>query len=74
MTVDAGMILKILNDGGIIALLVVILVGGVREWWVFGWYYTEMSRERDTWKELALSGTSLAERAVNIAQHRKTTA
>lgn len=52
-------------------LLVVLLYGGSRPkdpWWVFGWLFRERTRERDEWKKLALKGTSLAKRSVQVAE------
>ncbi len=70
--VDLAQILNIINNFGVVGLLVLILAGGMRRWWVWGWTYDDIVAERDTWKDLALSGTSLAERAVNLADtHRR---
>lgn len=51
----------IVQTGGVVGVLLVILWGGVRKWWVFGWRYTELEKERDEWKALALRSTNLAE-------------
>lgn len=61
-------ILEALRAGGMTGLLVVALIGGFRRWWVFGWHYKEVKRERDEWKALALGGTHLAERSITMAQ------
>lgn len=55
-------ILRILNQGGTVAVLVLIILGGYRQWWVWGWQFHALEEDRDRWKELALSGTDLAER------------
>lgn len=44
-------------------LLLAIIVAGWRRWWVFGWQYDALAKDRDQWKNLALEGTDLAERA-----------
>lgn len=65
--------LKYISQAGVLGLLVVILFGGYRKWWVFGWQYkdaeTRTSRaekERDDWRDLALHGTNLAEQTVDL--------
>lgn len=57
-------VLTALSDLGTIALLLLVLVAGARGAWVFGWHYEEVVRERDAWREIALSTTNLAEKAV----------
>lgn len=70
-------LLNILRDAGIIGLLVVVLAGGFRKWWVWGWTYTDLvedkrrvEQERDDWRQLALHGTSLAEQTVHLFRDR----
>lgn len=66
-----------IRDGGMIALLFLILVGGWRRYWVFGWYAEEQARrinqledriERAT--RVAESGTAAADRATRVAESR----
>jgi len=66
-----------LRDGGMIAVLFLILVGGWRRYWVFGWYAEELSKrinqledrlERAT--RVAESGTAAADRATRVAERR----
>jgi len=57
-------VLSALSDLGTVTLLTLILIAGARGWWVFGWHYEEVARERDAWREIALSTTNLAERAI----------
>lgn len=57
-------ILDLLDRFGVLGLLVVILYGGVRGWWVFGWVYQDKLRQAEEWKRLALHGTAVIERAV----------
>jgi hypothetical protein len=61
-------ILELIRAGGITGLLIFALIGGFRRWWVFGWHYKEVVRDRDEWKSLAMGGTHLAERSVKIAR------
>lgn len=70
-------LLSILNDAGVLGLLVAVLVGGARQWWVWGWAYRDVLKtveklegERDEWRDLALQGTSLAEKTVDLARRR----
>ncbi len=61
-------LLATVSDAGVIGLLMLVLVGGARAWWVFGWTYKLMLRDRDMWRRLALSGTSLAERSLRLVE------
>jgi hypothetical protein len=63
-------ILKLITDGGIVAILVLTLIAGAKRWWVWGWTYTDLLAERDGWKTMALHGTTLAEKAVGLADHQ----
>lgn len=57
---------KLIEYGGRISvgvLLIVILFAGTQGYWVFGSQYREMIEDRNTWKELALKGTRVAEQA-----------
>ena len=60
--------LDILTQGGVVGLLILILVGGHRRWWVWGWQHKDTVRDRDVWKRLALRGTGLAEAATDAAK------
>jgi hypothetical protein len=66
-------ILKYVSQGGVLGLLIVILFGGYKRWWVFGWIYKESEervakaeKERDDWRDIALHGTTLAEQTVDL--------
>ena len=63
-------LLGALSDLGAVAMLLLILIAGARGWWVFGWHYREVARERDAWREIALSTTNLAERAIERLERR----
>lgn len=64
--IGVGDIIQWVRDGGIIALLIVIIYGGIKQWWVYGWMYRSQQAELEEWKRLALSGTLLAEKAVEL--------
>lgn len=61
-------IIRLVSDGGMIGLLVAILIGGVRQWWVFGWTYRDKARESEEWKVLALQGVTTAEANALLAE------
>lgn len=66
-TLTIAQALAMLKDGGMLAVLLFALIGGARKWWVFGWQYEKICEERDLWRRLALTGTDLAGRAVQLA-------
>lgn len=60
-----------IQSGGIIGLLVFILVGGQRRWWVFGWQYKDSEERRIKveesnvmWMQLALRGANVTEQII----------
>jgi hypothetical protein len=65
------------RDGGMIALLFLILVGGWKRYWVFGWYAVEL-RERivdleqrlERATRVAETGTAAADRATRVVERR----
>lgn len=70
-------ILHIVQTGGVTGLLLVIILGGIRRWWVFGWIYKEseercemVAKERDEWKALALRSTNLAESLSELQKYK----
>lgn len=60
-------ILALITQGGVVGLLVLIVVGGWRRWYVWSWQYLDVIRQRDEWKDLAMRGTGLAEAATHAA-------
>lgn len=63
------------RDGGTIFILALVIFGGWKRWWVFGWYADEQrERIRDLEKrleraeQLAVGGTALARRATSLAE------
>lgn len=62
------------RDAGLVGLMAIFIYGGIKRWWVNGWVYDQIVIDRDQWRELALKGTDLANRAVttaNSAQQRE---
>jgi hypothetical protein len=49
-------------------LLVAVVYGGIKRWWVFGWIYEVKAKECEEWKELAKTGTVAAERGTRVAE------
>ena len=68
---DIKAVLDVVETAGLIGVLVLILVGGAREWWVYGRFYRAALEDRDEWKRMALTGTELADRAVQVASGRR---
>lgn len=56
--------LDYISRAGVIVLLIIIIYGGYKKWWVFGWQYKECVDEKNEWKEAALKSTHTAESAV----------
>lgn len=59
------------NSGGVIGILLFILVGGARGWWVFGWQHRELKEKCEkveeqnvNWMRLAMKSTKILETAV----------
>jgi hypothetical protein len=46
-------LLQFVQSGGVLGLLMAIVIGGSRGWWVYGRTYEDMRRERDEWKAVA---------------------
>lgn len=59
---------NIIQTGGVVAILLVILIGGVKKWWVFGWQYRAIEKSNARWMELALRSTNLAENVEKMRQ------
>lgn len=51
----------------LVPLLVIILYGAIREWWVWGYVYRKEVKEKEYWREKALHALGLAERSVETA-------
>jgi hypothetical protein len=54
------------NDLGLVGLLLIIIVTGIRQIWVFGWVYVSVVKERDEWKRIALESYHLLEKTTDI--------
>jgi len=65
--IDLSGLFGLLDRGGTLAVLVVIIYGGMRRWYVWGWHYDEMRRERDAWRQRALRAGRLGEQSTEVA-------
>jgi hypothetical protein len=64
---DNGILDILLGPAGALVFAILVIYGGWRKWWVFGWQYREKCDEADEWKKAALEGTRVASRAVDLA-------
>lgn len=72
---DVVTLIDIVSQGGLVALLTIALFGAVREWWVPGPIHRRLlseshAREQE-WKRMALEGTNLADRAVELVRDER---
>lgn len=67
---DVVSLYNVIQTGGVVAVLLVIIVGGVKKWWVFGWQYRAIEDSNARWMELALKSTNLAE-SIDAIQKRQ---
>ena len=65
---DLHTILPLLNSAGTLGLLVLIVYGGSRGWWVYGRTYEEMKSQRDDYKLLATQGIASIQKVVDIIE------
>jgi hypothetical protein len=59
-----------INTGGGAILLAVALIGGWKGWWVYGSTHRECMKDRDFWRDIALRGLNVAEKATHTAARR----
>lgn len=73
--------LAVASDVGVIALLLAIIWGGAKAFWVWGWSHretvsdlrvqlSEAKKERDEWKTIAISATDIGKRVVRVAEEK----
>jgi hypothetical protein len=65
--VDANGIVELLNKGGVIAILVIVIVALIKPYVVPIWMYRDMERDRDYWRDAATTGTNAADKATDLA-------
>lgn len=59
--IDVIGLTEALSAVGVTTLLILILIGGWRRWWVFGWAYREKYDECERWKALAMRSLVVSE-------------
>jgi len=56
------------QQGALVFVAVLILWGGARRTWVWGYQLKEMTQDRDEWKARALRSVGLVERTVTVLE------
>ncbi|HWF66551.1 MAG TPA: hypothetical protein VN670_04570 [Acidobacteriaceae bacterium] len=65
---EAATIIDMISKGGIATLLGIVIFGGVKRIWVFGWQYSELEKDRDRWMGIAMDNLKLASKATEVAK------
>jgi hypothetical protein len=69
--IDFDRIFTLVTGGaGAFVVLLLIIWGGRRRLWVYGWIYDAMEEDRDFWRRQALEGKDIAKDAVEVAKKR----
>lgn len=63
-----SVLVQLLGPSGLLVLLLIIVVGAVREWWHTGSAYRRLEADRNKWQDLALSLLNTADRAVKLVE------
>ena len=58
---DLSDLFNVADKAGVILMFLILAVGGAKRWWVFGWVQRSTETRETEWKQLALTGTKLAE-------------
>lgn len=64
MQLDLSALLPYLERGGVLGILVLIVVTGMKQVWVWGWQYRQAVAEREEWKARWIKAAELAEKSV----------
>lgn len=65
---------QLLGPFGLLVALLIAILAYTREWVVPGHTYRRQLRETEYWRRLALSGTSLAAKSLEVAKEQAATA
>lgn len=65
---EVATLTDLLTQGGLAGALAVAIVGALKEWWVPGATYRRALADAEKWRALALRGTGVAEKAVELAE------
>lgn len=52
------------GPGGALIFALIVLWAGYKKYWVFGWVYSDCITEKKEWKDAAMRGVRVAEKAV----------
>lgn len=69
LATDSMTFLDYVSRAGVVVILIIILYGGWKKWWVFGWQYRECVDEKNEWKQAALRSTHIGEAVVAATEH-----
>jgi len=64
--VDLEGLNQVVQTGGVVGLLVTIVWGALKEWWVPGRVHRRTVAEKDFWRTHALENTRLTAKAVDL--------
>lgn len=74
---DVASFLDYLSRAGVVIFLIIVIYGGYKRWWVFGWTYKEserryegMRQEKDAWRDTALESAKVATKAFREFERR----
>jgi hypothetical protein len=67
MNIDWTALTHIADRAGVILILLIIILAGMRRWWVWGWTFDECTKREQEWKNLAQHGTNNSDRALDQA-------
>lgn len=59
-------LLTIVKDAGIVGVLFIFIIGGVKKWWVWGWQYREYREYAEAEIKYWRSATF---RSLNVSEH-----
>jgi hypothetical protein len=61
----------IVNGLGTVGLLIVIIYGGMKGWYVWRREHEAVTKDRDFWRRIALQGITAAEKSLDIQTEAK---
>lgn len=67
---DAKAIFDFLNSAGVLGFALLVIVAFLRGWVHTSREFDGVVKDRDEWKELALRGTRIADRAMQVGERR----
>lgn len=58
----------VISRGGLVVVAILILVGGFKRWWVWGYQLEEMKSERDEYKGMLFRALNVAANALTATK------